>query len=253
MKVWILGGTAAALLVALVATPGDLLDKLFFVNSGICPQRPGHTYFFGNDQMPLEARMVGIFAGFIVTVFLLWFVGRGRALRWSEKPLFIAQCALVGVMALDGLNATLYDLGVLRLYTPQNWLRITTGTLSGIGMGCLLIPAFSVTIWKYGLDAPSVKNWREMGLLLLPGIIIIGGTISGWSVFFWLLSLVATIGVIGMLAVFNLIIVTIVLRRENRLETATQFLTPLALVVLFSLGELLLFATLRVNLGITPL
>src|SRR5712692_1638021 len=48
-----------------LALPGSLLEKLQALAAGVCAQRPSHSYFFDSAQLPLEARMGGIFAGFL--------------------------------------------------------------------------------------------------------------------------------------------------------------------------------------------
>lgn len=246
-------GVGLLLLITLGLWPADWLSKFFFLNSGICPQRPGHSYFFGEKQMPIEARMIGIFAGFALTTFILWFVGRGRAIHWPNRVTLPILLGLVGVMALDGLNATFHDLGLVTLYPPQNWLRIITGTLSGIGMAGIILPVFNQTLWKYAYDKTTFRRWWEIALMLIPGAVIVFGTISSWEIFFWPLAVLATAGVIGMLTVFNLIIFTVAFKRENRVQSATEFLTPLTFGILFSLAELVLFATLRYMAGATPI
>lgn len=246
-------GVGLGLLLTLLVWPNDLLSKFFFLNSGICPQRPAHSYFFGDRQMPIEARMIGIFAGYMTTVGVLWFVGRGRALHWPPKPAFWLLLSLIVLMTVDGLNATFRDLGWFTLYPPQNWLRILTGTLSGIGMAGLIIPAFNQTIWQFAYDKPTFRRWWEVLLMFIPGGLIVFGTISGWDFFFWPLSLLATAGVIAMLTVFNLLIYTVAFKRENRVKSVTEFLVPLTFGIVFSLTELLLFATLRNLAGATPI
>ncbi|HEX2912334.1 MAG TPA: DUF2085 domain-containing protein [Chloroflexia bacterium] len=239
------GVVLVALLVLLIAWPGDLLSKLTFLNSGVCPQRPSHSYFIDGQKMPLEARMIGIFAGFLLTVLALWFVGRGRALRWPRLPVSLLLVALVMVMVVDGLNSTALDLGWPTLYRPENWLRVLTGAISGAGMAGLVMPVFNLTIWKRGYLLPTFKNWREVLYALIPVVLLALGVISGWGPLFWPISLLAVAGVQVMLGIFNMIIAAIVIRRENRVESASGLLLPATLILLVSLGEMLLLAAFR--------
>ncbi len=246
---WLASGTALALLALAVALPGSLLDKLTWLDSGVCPQRPAHSYFFDGQQMPLEARMVGIFAGFLLTFLGLWLVGRGRALQWPSRRLNIVLAACVLVMVFDGLNSTFLDLGWLTLYQPQNWLRVVTGAVSGVGMAGLLLPVVNITVWRRGYLTPTFRRGREIVYALIPALLYAVGVMSGWGILFWPLSLLAVGGVIVMLVMLNLVIFTIVLRKENRVNSFYGFLTPASLVLLVSLGEMALFAALRVALG----
>lgn len=243
------GGVGLALLVVLLAWPGSLLEKISWLNSGVCPQRPGHSYFFDGQQMPLEARMVGIFGGFLLTFVGLWLVGRGRALQWPGRKLAIALTGLILVMVFDGLNSTFLDLGWPTIYQPQNWLRVVTGAVSGVGMAGLLLPVVNMTIWRRGYLTLPFRRGREIGYALVPVLLYALATISGWGILFWPLSLIAVGGVILMLVMFNLIIVTIIFRKENAVKSFYGLLTPATLVILVSLGQMALFAALRLALG----
>jgi uncharacterized membrane protein len=246
---WLVSGAALALLALAVFLPGSFLDQLAWLNSGVCPQRPAHSYFFDGQQMPLEARMVGIFAGFLLTFLGLWLVGRGRALQWPSRRLNIILAACVLAMVFDGLNSTFLDLGWPVLYQPQNWLRVVTGAISGVGMAGLLLPVVNMTVWRRGYLTPTFRRSREIVYALIPALLYALGVMSGWGPLFWPLSLLAVVGVIVMLVMLNLVIFTIVLRKENTVSSFYGFLTPLTLVLLVSLGEMALFAALRLTLG----
>lgn len=51
------------LLPNLPGAQGGLVGRLTALMSGVCPQRPGHSYTLGGVQLPLEARMMGMFGG----------------------------------------------------------------------------------------------------------------------------------------------------------------------------------------------
>ncbi len=243
--VLIVGAVWLAGLIGFLVWPVDLLQKLIWLNSGLCPQRPAHSYFFEGQQMPIEARMVGIFGGYLLTIFGLWLVGRGRAMLLPRLPLLLALVGLVAVMAFDGLNSTFLDLGWFHLYQPQNWLRVLTGAISGVGMAGLILPIFSQVIWRRAyLIAPFRHAW-ELGVALLVVGLVVLGTISGWGWLFWPLSLLAAGGVLTMLVMFNWIIGLTMLNRWNRLEGGAGLLLSLLLVSLATLGEMMLLAGLR--------
>lgn len=202
--------------------------------------------------MPLEARMVGIFAGYALTIFGLWLIGRGRALQWPRREVTLLLMSLVGLMVLDGLNSTSYDLHGPTLYEPQNWLRVLTGTVSGVGMAGLLLPVFNLTVWRRGYLTPTFRRSWEVGLAVGAAVLVGLGTLSGWGFLFWPLSLLAVAGVIVMLMMFNTLIALVVLRRENRASVAQDLVLPFTLVFLVSLGQMGLFAWLRVALAGFP-
>ena len=56
-----------AVLVAFLVAPAPLPRKLLLAMGGVCGLRPTHSYFVGGVQLPLEARMTGIYGGFLLT------------------------------------------------------------------------------------------------------------------------------------------------------------------------------------------
>ncbi len=82
---WVMGILALCylgLLAALVLLPGvSLLERLRWLDSGICAQLPGHSFYPGGQRLPLCARNTGIYLGFMVTLVTLYATGRGRVQR----------------------------------------------------------------------------------------------------------------------------------------------------------------------------
>ncbi len=254
-KGWFQIGLVSFLTLSLVfLTPGSLLEKLFFINGGICAQRSAHSSFFQGQQLPLETRMIGIFAAFILTLGFLWFIGRGRVLRLPEAKFTIILVLLVGPVLVDGLNATAFDLGVFYLYPPQLFLRLVSGTLGGIGIGVLIQPFFNLVVWRYAYPGSSIRGWGELAILLAIGIGLILATLSGWEGFFWPLALLAVAGVFFLMVMLNLMIFLILARRQNRVSTVLELFSLASVTFLFTIVEMGLFALFRLNLmGVTGL
>src|SRR5205823_4373449 len=125
-----------------------LADKLRTLAAGLCAQRPGHSYFLGDVQLPLEARMGGIFAGFLIGVLYLLWAGRARAALLPPPGVQALLLGLMGVMALDGTNALAYDLGLPSLYPPHNALRLATGLVCGLALSLLAVPVLAGALWQ---------------------------------------------------------------------------------------------------------
>lgn len=256
---WIQRGPLVAGVVALITlalvifTPGSLLDKLFIINSGVCAQRLAHSYFFDGQQLPLEARMIGIFGAFSLTLLFLWFIGRGRTLRLPPLKITLVLVALIVPVAVDGLNATLYDMGWFHLYEPQLVLRIITGTLSGIGIAALVQPFFNLLVWRYAYPGGPLQRWRELGFALLIGVGLILATMSGWGPLFWPITFLAVGGVFTMLVILNLMIALSLSGKQNWAQKPADLLTPAALMFLFTLVEMGAFAAVRISLIGSPI
>jgi uncharacterized membrane protein len=244
----ITGGVILFTLVLAMLWPGSLSDKFLLITSGTCAQRSAHTYYLDGQKLPVEARMVGIFAGFLLTWLFLWFIGRGRAGKFSRTAINLVLGLMFLSMVVDGLNATFHDLGWTTLYPPQNWLRLITGTMSGIGLAGLIQPLFNYALWKHPVKIPPFKNWPELGIMLILGAGLVLAVMSGWGWLFWVLAIITVVGGLWMLTVMNLLIYFVLAQRENTLRDTFDFLTPAALVFLFSLAEFAATAALRQTL-----
>lgn len=64
---------------AFFAAPGALTQKLVWVMGGVCNLRPSHSFFSGGVRLPLEARMIGIYGGFMLSFLLLLGMQRATA------------------------------------------------------------------------------------------------------------------------------------------------------------------------------
>lgn len=246
------GAVTLGTLLLVILTPGSLLTKLFIIGSGICSQRPAHSYFFEGQQLPLEARMIGIFGSFTLTLVFLWFIGRGRTLRLPPLWITVTALALIGLVAFDGLNATAYDAGWFHFYEPQLVLRIVTGSLSGVGIAILIQPFFNLLVWKLAYPGGSIRRWREFGVAVVIGLVVIVATMSGWGPLFWPLAFLAMGGVIAMLIILNLMIYAMLSGKQNWARSWLDLVTPVALAFVFTLAEMGAFAAVRISLIGSP-
>ena len=164
-----------ALNVVLPGLPGadrGLTGRLTALMAGICPQRPSHSYTLGGVQLPLEARIMGMFGGLLAGVVELAVVaGRRRIACWPRPQVALTLAFGLGIMAFDGTNAFFFDLGLPHAYTPDLRVRLGTGMLAGVAMAFALVPIAAQT--AAGPDAAEVlgpaPGWRDAGSALLAG------------------------------------------------------------------------------------
>ena len=104
---------------------------LIWLNSGVCSQNPAHSFWLEGRPLPLCARDLGLFGGFLLASLL----PVRRQPRWllALAPLLV-----------DGANSFAYDTISLSLYTPTNTLRLLTGTLAGSALA-LALPRLGVS------------------------------------------------------------------------------------------------------------
>lgn len=206
---------------AFTLAPWPLYDKLWTVAASICPQRPGHSLFFGGVQMPIEAREGGIFIGFLVGLLYLLALGRGKTRKLPERKLLLTLLIFVGLMGLDGLNAVAYDLYLPTPYEPNLTLRLGTGLMAGLAIATLLLPIFNQTMWTWENSSPaaSMAGWKELagGLLLIAFIWAIG--LSGLPLLLYPISSIAIAGQILLFAGLGTMIAAGLLRREGQVRS----------------------------------
>ena len=126
--------------------------------NGVSAQRPSHSVFIGGEQLPLEARMGGIFLGFLCAVALVLVFGRLRASQPPHGALGLACWALVlvgvGVLlwpiALAMLAGVIVAFGVANLYIIVLATRRTHQALSLADARGGLISSFGLTLLELG-------------------------------------------------------------------------------------------------------
>jgi uncharacterized membrane protein len=213
----------------------NLMSILWAIAFGICPQRPSHSLFLGGQQMPIEARMAGMFGGFLIGAAYFVAIGRGRAWRMPSSGMTIVLVVLVALMGIDGVNAFLYDLGVPHLYPPNLYLRLGTGLLTGLTFAGFVVPAFNSTVWQTGLEESPLTSARDvMNVLGLEAAYFVAA-ISGLSVLLYPVSLIAILGVPILIGLLGAVVITSLLGQSNRAARLADLLPTvlggLALVV----------------------
>lgn len=226
-----------------LAAPWPLRDKLFAVVSGICPQRPAHSFFLDGMQLPLEARMAGIFAGALLTCVYLLGLGRRATSATPSVGILVILVLFIVAMGADGFNATLYDLGLPHLYTPDNRLRLITGLLAGLSMGTFVAAVLRYTIGQNGAPSPVMASWPELGGAVAMLAAVYAAVVSGWRTLYFPLAIPITLAVPFLFTVFNLVIVLGRFRSEGR--TVTWAGKPLAVAFILAAVELAGLALIR--------
>jgi uncharacterized membrane protein len=211
---WGLFGVPAIGILVFLALPWSVAHKAHLMLHGLCAQNPSHTYAFGGQLLPFDARMTGIYTGYLVTTLVLAGSGASKFSRPPSASRILILTLFGGAMAVDGFNSTLNDLGGASLYEPRNWLRLTTGTLAGVVLGVALCFLTASSVWRQvdprrqTLDSLAIVGrvvvcWIPIGLIV----------ITGWPILFVPMTLLL-IGA-ALLALTNLALVIIVILRRQ--------------------------------------
>ena len=224
---------AGLLAAAFLLAPWPLAHKAHAALHGLCAQRPSHSFSLGGEPLPFDARMTGIYGGFLSAGVLL--AVRGRFRSAGIPPLRVIGVLGLGVaaMAADGTNALLVDLGWWHPYPPDNRLRLATGLAAGVAMAVVIAFLVASSLWwRPRAASPCVGGLRELGVLGLAGLPFAAVVLSGWG---WLLAPVTLALVVGAVAVVTLLsLVVLALLAEGPasvLAGREHHLPPAALVL----------------------
>jgi hypothetical protein len=194
-------------------------------------------------KMPLEARMYGIFAGFLVTWALALISGRGHAVLMPPPWMLALFAAFVVLMGLDGVNATLFDLNaaglpVPFLYAPRLDVRLATGLLCGMAMGGIILPIVNYSLWRARLAQPIFADLRDLATLLVWIALLFALVVSGSGLFFYPVSLLGVLGVIALIGALNIVMLLSFFRLDAAATNWRETLNPIAGAVLLAALEL---------------
>ena len=213
----------------LIVTPGGLLFKADMVGYAVCHRITSHSFTIAGRQLPLCARCSGTFFGALIGIFGQAVVLRRRRAAEFPPPFVVVILAgFILLWAADGLNSyvTLFPNGPY-LYEPQNWLRLTTGALNGLTMSTLVYPVFNFTLWRRPASERAIRNLRDLGVLLLLEAGMVGLVLARWSFLLYPLALLSALGVLTLLTSVNSMLVLIIVRRENVVDTWREGVVPL--------------------------
>jgi uncharacterized membrane protein len=186
---------------------------------GVSAQRPSHSVFLGGEQLPLEARMGGIFLGFLCALAVVAVLGRLRAGQPPHGTLALACWALIALTGLDGLNAFLSDGNLPHLYSPNTALRLLTGLGAGLAVGLLAIPVVAGVVWSRPTDEASIEDPVELvGALAVVGLVC-ALILVGISALLWPIALAMLAGVFVAFGTANLYVIVLATGRAQQANT----------------------------------
>lgn len=240
---------ASGLIVAFFffSPPVTLLDKTHAIGYAICHQIPARSFQIDGTSLPLCARCTGIYLGALLGLIGLVLMKRYHAVEFPPIAVLVTLIAFVGLMALDGINSYLTFFPQLpHLYEPQNWLRLTTGTLHGLALSIIIFPIMNGGFWHPDRvkSEPVIKNFRELAPFLAGvGLIIL---IVLWQQPFLLypLAFLSTLGVLLMFDIVGSMFVVIITRRESTAHTWGDLFLPglmglaVAILIIQAMGSI---------------
>jgi uncharacterized membrane protein len=227
-------------------TPRGLLSRADVVGYAVCGRLPSHSFFIAGRQLPVCARCTGTFLGALIGLFGQAVVLRRR--RESDFPptaIFVAVLGFIAIMGIDGVNSFLNELGLSRLYEPQQWLRLATGALNGLALSGLLWPILNFSLWASPSPSPVIQRWRDLGVLLLLEMAMVVLALTRWPVLLYPVALLSAAGVLALLAAVNSALILMVTGWENRYHSYREATVPLLLGLTLAIVQVGLIAIIR--------
>ena len=223
----------------LLSPPWTALGKTRLVGYAICHQIGERSFHIAGQQLPLCARCTGIYMGVLTGFTLMTLWGRRRAAGLPPAPITLTLVGFIIVLGVDGVNSYLtFFPNLPHLYEPQNWLRLTTGTLEGIALSSFVYPVLNYSLWRKSVESASVRNFKELALMVAAGGVIILLTWLEIPLMLYPLAILSTLGVLIMLGAINTVIVLTLTRREGTARTWQQAVLPVTMGLAFAFLEI---------------
>jgi hypothetical protein len=175
---------------------------------------------------------LGAVTGLVFQSILGW--KRGKAPRWSIIAVLVVFVVAFGI---DGSNSYLYLLKQIRpgilpqipnIYTPNNTLRLLTGSGMGLGIAAMLFPAFNQSIWTdYDTTHPALPGWKAFGLLLGIQIVLDLLVLTESPVILYPLAIIGVLGVWLLLTMVYTIVWVMIMGQDNKFTKLRQLWLPI--------------------------
>jgi uncharacterized membrane protein len=203
-------------------TPPGLLGKADSIGYAVCHRIDERSFHIGNRQLPLCARCTGEFYAAAITLIFLSTVSPKRSGMPGWK-LGIPLMVFLLAFAVDGSNSYLYLLKITtggaldsipNLYTPNNTLRLFTGSFMGIALASILYPAFNQTAWAHP-NPERALDWKKLGILVAI-VILVNLAILTENPFILLpIAILSVLGVFSLLVMIFSLAWMMIMREEN--------------------------------------
>ena len=232
-----LGGLAL-----LIGAPGGFAEKSRTLLHGLCAQTPSHSFSFGSQLLPFDARMTGIYSGVLVTLAYLAF--QGRLLAWGLPPvrMMVVLALFIVAMAADGFNSLFTDLGLWHPWAPGNEARLVTGYLTGVTLAVVLAWLLGSAVYRVGRRQAGVKGASDLALVIIPLAPLAMLLFSGAPWLYLPMSMLLVVSAWLTMSMLALAVVVLAFRLDERVEQVQGLHVPGAFAAIAGLGIMLILA-----------
>ena len=252
-KILFIGIPAAIISLFIAATPPGLWEKARIIGYALCHQLPDRSFFIHEHQTPLCARCTGMYLGFSIGLIFLIIRRRTHAARMPTTAIIAVLIGFMTIMGIDGINSTISIIpDAPQLYHTTNVHRIVTGTLFGIAMCMLFFPVFSTAIWRQPSGDRSVKNWRELIVLVLVAFALDAVVLTQSDWLFYPITILSIAGPLLLLSFMGAIIVLTMRNLVNNIDRWKQMALPMFAGVALGLVLITMMDFFRASITAVP-
>jgi uncharacterized membrane protein len=213
-------------------TPPGLLGKADAIGYAICHRIDERSFHIGDRQLPLCARCTGEFNAAAISLLFFAFVSRKQSKFPGWKlgaPLILFFIAF----GIDGTNSYLYLLkqtsgaldNIPTLYTPNNTLRLFTGSGMGIALASILFSAFNQTVWRTSSNERAL-DWKKLGGLTALIAIVDLLILTDNHIILYIVAVLSVLGVLGLLTIVFAMAWLMVMGQENAFDNFKEMGMP---------------------------
>ncbi len=205
-----------------IAPPG-ILGKADALGYAVCHRIEERSFQAAEHQLPLCARCSGMYLGAVLGLVFLSLTYRrsaGTPPKWVIALLVVFGLAF----AFDGGNSYLYLMKsvygeklsfIPSLYTPNNTLRLFTGSGVGLAMAVAIFISLNQTLWKDWDNQPVLSKPRDVGLLVALTLFMNLLVLPEWPVVMYPAAILSAGGVLLLLTLVYGMLWTMFMRQEN--------------------------------------
>lgn len=214
--------------------PEGALGKLDAIGYAVCHRIDERSFHIGDHQLPLCARCTGeFFTAGVALIFQL--LVSGRRSKLPSRGIIAVLIVFFLAFAIDGSNSYLYLLkesagsalaSIPNLYTPNNTLRLFTGSGMGIVLATVLYPVVNQTLWRE-LDERPALEWKFFGALVGLVIILDLLVLTESPFVLYPIAYISALGTLSLLVIVFAILWMIIMRQDNTFTASQQMILPL--------------------------
>jgi uncharacterized membrane protein len=203
-------------------TPPGLLGKADSIGYAVCHRIDERSFHIGDRQLPLCARCTGEFYAAAISLIFLSIASPKKSGMPGWK-LSIPLILFLLAFAIDGSNSYLYLLKITtggalnnipNLYTPNNTLRLFTGSFMGIALASILYPAFNLSAWTRP-DPARALDWKKLGILVGIVILVDLAILTENPYVLFPIAILSVLGVLSLLIIVFSLAWMLIMHEEN--------------------------------------